>query len=167
MPKVSDMEGIEHNAPKTTHTMLWLYLLFAVAAGAMLPFQFGINAQLSNWVDSPIRAAFISFLVGTIALLIISAFVRKPLPSLARLGDVPWWVWIGGVLGAFYVGGSIVTAPKLGAVTLAAAIVFGQTLASVLVDQFGWVGFKEHHASPGRLVGVLLVATGVVLVRAF
>jgi transporter family-2 protein len=52
-------------------------------------------------------------------------------------------------------------------VTLVAAIVFGQTLASVLVDQFGWVGFKEHHASPGRLAGVVLVAAGVVLVRAF
>jgi transporter family-2 protein len=147
--------------------MVWLYLLFAVAAGAMLPFQFGINAQLSHWVGGPIRAAFVSFLVGTIALLIISAFVRKPLPSLARLADVPWWVWIGGLLGAFYVAGSIVTAPKLGAITLAAAIIFGQTLASVLVDQFGWVGFREHHASPGRLVGVVLVATGVVLVRAF
>ena len=147
--------------------MQWLYLLIAIAAGAMLPFQFGINAQLSHWVGSPIRAAFVSFLVGTIALLIISAFVRKPLPSLARLGDVPWWVWIGGLLGAFYVASSVVTAPKLGAVTLAAAIVFGQTLASVLVDQFGWVGFKEHHASPARLLGVVLVAGGVVLVRAF
>jgi bacterial/archaeal transporter family-2 protein len=147
--------------------MVWLYLLFAVAAGAMLPFQFGVNAQLAHWLGSPVRAAFVSFLVGTIALLIISAFVRKPLPSLDRLGNVPWWVWIGGLLGAFYVAGSIVTAPKLGAVTLAAAIIFGQTLASVLVDQFGWVGFKEHHASPGRLAGVVLVAVGVVLVRAF
>ena len=147
--------------------MTWLYLLFAVVAGAMLPFQFGINSQLAHWVGSPIRAAFVSFLVGTIALLIISAFVRKPLPSLARLGDVPWWVWIGGLLGAFYVTGSIVSAPKLGAVTLATAIVFGQTLASVLVDQFGWVGFKEHHASPVRLLGVALVAGGVLLVRAF
>jgi transporter family-2 protein len=147
--------------------MTWLYLLFAVVAGAMLPFQFGINSQLSHWVGSPIRAAFVSFLVGMIALLIISAFVRKPVPSLARLGDVPWWVWIGGLLGAVYVTGSIVTAPKLGAVTLATAIVFGQTLASVLVDQFGWVGFKEHHASPVRLLGVALVAGGVVLVRAF
>ena len=147
--------------------MVWLYLLFAVAAGAMLPIQFGVNAQLSHWVGSPIRAAFVSFLVGTIALLIISAFVRKPVPSLARLGDVPLWVWIGGLLGAIYVAGSIVTAPKLGAVTLTAAIIFGQTVVSVLVDQFGWVGFKEHHASPGRLIGVALVAGGVVLVRAF
>jgi transporter family-2 protein len=147
--------------------MIWFYLLFAVAAGAMLPVQFGVNAQLSHWVGSPIRAAFVSFLVGTVALLILSAFVQKPMPSLARLGDVPWWVWVGGLLGAFYVAGSIVTAPKLGAVTLAAAIIFGQMLASVLVDQFGWVGFEEHHASPGRLIGVLLVAVGVVLVRAF
>jgi transporter family-2 protein len=147
--------------------MAWLYLLFAVAAGAMLPIQFGVNAQLAHWLGSPIRAAFVSFLVGTIALLAVSAFVRKPLPSFAHLGDVPWWVWVGGLLGAFYVTGSIVTAPKLGAVTLAAAIVFGQTLASVLLDQFGWVGFKEQHATPGRLVGVLLVAAGVVLVRAF
>jgi transporter family-2 protein len=147
--------------------MVWLYLLFAVAAGAMLPVQFGVNAQLSQWIGSPIRAAFVSFLVGTIALLIVSAFVRKPLPSLARLGDVPWWVWTGGLLGAFYVTGSIVAAPKLGAVTLAAAIIFGQTLASVLVDEFGWVGFKEHHVSPGRLAGVVLVGVGVVLVRAF
>jgi transporter family-2 protein len=147
--------------------MVWLYLLFAVAAGAMLPLQFGVNAQLAHWLGSPIRAAFVSFLIGAVALLVIAAFVRKPLPSLARLGDVPWWVWIGGLLGAFYVTGSIVTAPRLGAVTLAAAIIFGQTLASVLVDQFGWVGFEEQHATPGRLVGVLLVAVGVVLVRAF
>jgi transporter family-2 protein len=147
--------------------MVWLYLLFAVAAGAMLPLQFGVNAQLAHWLGSPIRAAFVSFLVGAVALLVVAAFVRKPLPSLARLGDVPWWVWIGGLLGAFYVTGSIVTAPRLGAVTLAAAIIFGQTLASVLVDQFGWVGFEEQHATPGRLLGVLLVAVGVVLVRAF
>ena len=147
--------------------MVWLYLIFAVAAGAMLPVQFGVNAQLAHWLGSPIRAAFVSFLVGAVALLVVAAFVRRPLPSLARLGDVPWWVWIGGLLGAFYVTGSIVTAPKLGAVTLAAAVIFGQTLASVLVDQFGWVGFEEQHATPGRLVGVLRVAVGVVLVRAF
>jgi len=145
--------------------MVWLYLLFAVAAGAMLPFQFGINAQLSHWLGSPIRAAFVSFLVGTVALLILSAVVRRPLPSAGRLGEIPWWVWIGGLLGAFYVAGSIVTAPKLGAATLTAAVVAGQALASTFVDQFGWVGFKEHHLSPGRAVGMVLVATGVALVR--
>src|SRR4051794_41418821 len=128
--------------------MVWLYLLFAVAAGAMLPFQFGINAQLAHWLGSPVRAAFVSFLVGTVALLVLSAFIRKPLPSAARLGDVPWWVWIGGLLGAFYVAGSIVTAPKLGAVTLTAAIVAGEALAATLVHPDGWGGFQGEHPEP-------------------
>jgi transporter family-2 protein len=133
----------------------------------MLPFQFGINAQLAHWLGSSIRAAFVSFLVGAFALLVIAVFIRKPLPSTARLGEVPWWVWIGGFLGAFYVAGSIVTAPKLGAATLTAAVVAGQSLASILVDRFGWVGFKEHPLSPGRLLGMALVAGGVALVRFF
>ena len=147
--------------------MTWLYLLIALAAGVLLPLQVGVNAELSRWLGDPVRAAFVSFLVGTIALLIVALFVRKPLPSLARLGDVPWWVWTGGLIGAFYVGGSIVLGPKLGAATFIAAIVAGQAIGSVVIDQYGWVGFREHHVSPGRAIGMVLVVAGVALVRFF
>jgi len=34
--------------------MPWLYLLSAVVAGAMLPFQFGINSQLSHWASGAV-----------------------------------------------------------------------------------------------------------------
>ena len=144
-----------------------LYLLLAAAAGAMLPVQAGVNAQLARFVGGPVRASFVSFLVGTIALLVLSIAILKPLPSGSRLGTAPWWVWVGGLLGAFYVVGVIVSAPRLGAVALIAAVVAGQSVCSVLADQFGWVGFREHHVSGGRLLGVALVAGGVVLVRAF
>jgi bacterial/archaeal transporter family-2 protein len=147
--------------------MVWLYLLFAFVAGVALPFQAGINAQLAEWVDSPVRAAFVSFAGGALALLIVSILIFKPLPSAARLGDAPWWVWLGGLLGAFYVVGSVVTAPRLGAATLIALVVAGQSLASLVIDHYGWVGFDEHHLSPGRIAGMALLASGVVLVRVF
>jgi bacterial/archaeal transporter family-2 protein len=147
--------------------MVWPYLLFAFAAGVALPFQAGVNAELVHWVDSPIRAAFVSFAVGAVALLIVSLLVFKPLPSTARLGNAPWWVWAGGLMGGFYVVAAVVTAPRLGAATLIALVVAGQSLASLLVDHFGWVGFDEHHVSAGRLGGMALVAAGVVLVRIF
>jgi uncharacterized membrane protein YdcZ (DUF606 family) len=35
-------------------------MLFALLAGAMLPIQFGINAQLATWLDGSVRAAFVS-----------------------------------------------------------------------------------------------------------
>jgi transporter family-2 protein len=94
-------------------------------------------------------------------------FVFKPLPSWGRLGDAPWWVWLGGSLGAIYVVASIVSAPKLGAVTLIALVVAGQALASLVVDHFGWVGFEPKHISAGRLAGMVLVGAGVTLVRIF
>ena len=147
--------------------MVWLYLLFAFAGGIVLPFQAGINAELGSWLHSPVRAAFVSFLVGSVVLVVAAALVFKPLPSWGRLGDAPWWVWIGGALGAFYVAASIVTAPKLGAAQLVALVVAGQALASLVVDQYGWVGFEAKHISAGRIVGMALVGAGVALVRFF
>ena len=147
--------------------MAWPYVLFAFAAGAALPVQFGINAQLASWLDSPVRAAFVSFLTGAIILAVAAALLFKPLPSGSRLGHAPWWVWVGGAFGAFYVVASIVAAPRLGAATVVAVIVAGQSITSLVVDHYGWVGFEPRHVSAGRLVGMALVGAGVALVRFF
>jgi transporter family-2 protein len=142
---------------------IWGYLLFALAAGAMLPIQFGINAQLAEWIGGSVRAAFVSFVVGAFALFVAVLFAARGWPD--RAGEAPWWVWTGGLLGAFYVLGSIVTAPRLGAATLVALILAGQAIASLAVDHFGWVGFEEQPITALRIVGVLLLAGGVALVR--
>jgi bacterial/archaeal transporter family-2 protein len=144
---------------------IWGYLLFALAAGAMLPIQFGINAQLASWLGSPVRAALVSFVVGAVSLAAVALVAARGWPSAERVSAAPWWLWIGGALGAFYVLGSIVAAPRLGAVTLFAMILAGQALASLLVDQFGWVGFAQHPVNALRLAGVALLAAGVALVR--
>jgi len=163
------MEASSCRAGKRTFSLeispvaIWSYLLFALLAGAMLPIQFGINAQLADWVGGSIRAAFVSFVVGALALCVAVVVAARGWPE--RAGDAPWWVWIGGLLGAFYVLGSIVTAPKLGAATLVAMILAGQAIASLLVDHFGWVGFEEQPITPLRVVGVALLAGGVALVR--
>ena len=99
-----------------------------------------------------------------LALLVaVLATAREGWPD--RAGDPPWWVWVGGLLGAFYVLGSIVTAPRLGAATLVALILAGQSIASLLVDHYGWVGFPEHPITALRVVGIALLAGGVLLVR--
>ena len=145
----------------------WPYYAFAVVAGAMLPFQFGINAVLARYVDGAARAALVSFVVGALALLVAVVVFFRGLPAADRVAEAPWWVWAGGLLGAFYVLGSVVSAPKLGGATLVALILAGQAAASLTVDHFGLVGFEENPVTPGRLLGLGLVAAGVVLVRVF
>ena len=120
----------------------------------MLPFQFGINAVLARYVDGAARASLVSFVVGALALLVAVAVFCRGLPSADRVAEAPWWVWVGGLLGAFYVLGSVVTAPKLGAATFVVLILAGQAVASLTVDHFGLVGFEENPVTPGRLVGI-------------
>ena len=144
---------------------IWGALGLAIVAGAMIPFQAGVNVALSRFVGGPSRAAFLSFAVGTVALLVVSVLATRGLPTLNRASDAPWWVWIGGLLGAFYVFGSIVSAPRLGAVTLIAAVFAGQAVASLVIDHYGWVGFPEQAISPARLAGIGLLAAGLALVR--
>jgi len=79
------------------------YLLLAIVAGSCLPTQAGINTQLSLWTRSPILAAAVSFAVGTLGLVLYAVFLRIPLPAMTMLSGYPWWIWSGGLWGAFFV----------------------------------------------------------------
>jgi bacterial/archaeal transporter family-2 protein len=140
------------------------YGLLALVAGILLPIQVGMNAALAEWIGGPVRAAAVSFVVGATVLVLLSlVFFRDR--ELGDLGRAPWWVWVGGALGAFYVASTAFVAPALGAAFLFVVLVAGQAGAALVLDHFGWVGFAEQTVTPGRIAGVVLVATGVALVR--
>jgi bacterial/archaeal transporter family-2 protein len=139
-----------------------LYLL-AFAAGVVLTVQVGVNSSLRAAVGHPVMAALISFVIGSAALLAFLLLMRAPWPDRAQLTAAPAWVWLGGVLGAFYVVSTIIVGPRLGAAALLALIVLGQLLTSLLVDNFGWLGFPEHPLTPLRLLGALMLFGGVLL----
>src|ERR687895_251202 len=69
-PACGSWEGKWPSSRETSPVATWGYLAFGLAAGAMLPIQFGVNAQLARWVDSPLRATLVSFAVGTLVLLV-------------------------------------------------------------------------------------------------
>lgn len=142
-----------------------VFLLFlALLAGAVLPFQAGINAQLRLTLGHPILTALVSFAVGTAALAVWCVVGQVPLPTGASLARGAWWHWLGGLLGALYISATVVLAPRLGATALVALIVAGQLFASVLLDHFGLVGYARRPADLGRIVGVVLLMAGVLLV---
>lgn len=146
---------------------LIFFVALAVAAGFCLPIQAGINAHLSQLTRSSILAATISFGVGTAALVAYALVLRIPLPPAAALGGSSWWVWTGGVYGAFFVTVTVVLAPKLGAASMVALIVAGQMLMSVFLDHYGLLGFPLHPINWARLAGVFLLVGGVVMIRWF
>jgi len=142
-----------------------LFLLLALAAGVLLPVQAGLNAQLRSALGSPVAAALVSFLVGTVGLATVALLLRTPLPLGRAWAATSPWQWSGGLIGAVYVLAAIVLAPRLGAATLIAAVVAGQMVTSLVLDQYGLVGFPVHSLTPVRLVGAALVIAGVILIQ--
>lgn len=142
-------------------------VLLALVAGACLPTQAGINAQLNLWTRAPVLAAAISFAVGTLSLVAYAMLLGLPMPPRSGLSQLPWWVWTGGCLGAFFVASTVILAPRLGAAAMVALIVAGQMTASLILDHFGWLGYPVQPFNLWRLGGVGLIVAGVVMIRAF
>jgi transporter family-2 protein len=147
--------------------MVWILLPFGFLAGAALAVQFGVNAQLRTFVGDPLVAATISFFVGTVGLIAVSVALRQSWPLSAAIANAPWWVWVGGLLGAFYVVATIVLVPRIGAATTVGLIIAGQVSASVVIDHFGLIRVPVHELSVPRVFGAALIVVGVVLVQRF
>lgn len=146
-------------------TRFWILALLALLAGICIPTQAGINSQLSVWTRSPVLAATISFAVGTIVLILYALLVRLPIPGFNTVIQQPWWIWTGGILGAFFVATSIYLAPRLGATTMLAWFLAGQFSASLILDHYGWLGFAQQPITSVRILGIILVASGALLIR--
>ena len=149
-----------------------LMILQSAVAGVLMPIQAGINAQLHREVGHPVGAAFVSFFVGTVALVVLYAILylgaRAPAPAIGKLVTAPWYlVYSGGLIGVFAVFTMLTLAPKLGASVLIASFLTGQMIASVALDHYGVLGYAEHPVNLWRLLGVGFLIAGVFLIRRF
>ena len=140
----------------------WPHLL-AIAVGAGLTIQIGMNATMGRALGSPLGAAVVNFCVGLVALLgCVAVFRVRMTPG--NLLHVPVWAWLGGFLGAAFVASATLLGPRLGAMALLVLVLAGQLAAALFVDHFGVLGFPRSDVTPLRLLGAALVVVGVLLV---
>ena len=145
----------------------YLFILLALAAGAMMPTQAATNNKMAMVVDSPILSAFISFVVGTVALFAYVLISGVPLGNLSAAKEAPAIAWIGGLLGAFFVASAVTLVPRLGVAMTFSLIIAGQMLVTLVIDHFGLLGVPVKEVSLARVGGILLITAGVVLIRRF
>lgn len=142
-----------------------LYYILPLLAGIMMTIQSGINSQLRTAIQHPILAALISFLSGTIALIVLILLSRQSIPTLQTLGGISWYKWTGGLLGAFIVTVSLVSVARIGATNMFVLIIAGQLITAVIIDHFGMLGLQQSTISLQKALGVLLLIGGVYLVN--
>lgn len=141
--------------------MRYLFGLMIFGVGMLVAMQPPINAALSRR-SGPLWAAAVSFLVGTVALVLVSLLLADGSP--ADLRHAPLWQFTGGLLGAMFVFSTIVLVTHLGALGLIAAGIAGQLAGAVLIDRFGLFGLPQIPLTPLRAGGLVLLLLGVALI---
>ena len=141
-----------------------LPILLVLFGGAMIALQAPTNAILAKAGGSPVLAALISFAVGTVALT-VAWLASGSRPGGAAFAGLPWYAWLGGLYGAFFVAIAAYAAPRIGLASLITIGIAGQIGMALWLDHVGALGLPREPINVGRIVGALLVIGGVVLVR--
>jgi bacterial/archaeal transporter family-2 protein len=153
--------------PSTAGQLGWIVL--GLIAGAALPIQGAVNAQLRADLHVPFVAATISFAVATVAMVLILfpaiALGQAPRLELQKFASVPWWGWLGGLCGAAYVTAVFTAIPVIGAAAVVGLTVVGQQIASVFFDRYGFMRLPARPVTTPRLGGVFFLLVGVALIQ--
>lgn len=143
--------------------MIFAFVIVAVLIGTMMPLQAGLNAELTRSLKHPFMGAFISLTTGAILVSILVIFNGGFAP-LKRIGEISPHLYLGGILGALFVGSSLFLIPRMGATAMIGAFITGQLLGSVIIDHYGMLGLEAQPINMTRIFGVILLFAGLLLV---
>jgi bacterial/archaeal transporter family-2 protein len=141
-----------------------LTVALVLIAGGLTAIQAPTNAMLAKAGGSAVLAALISFTVGTIGLL-VAWILSGNRPGTSAFAGLPWYAWIGGLYGATFVAVAAYAAPRIGLASLITIGIAGQIAMALWLDHLGALGLPREPVNLGRIIGALLVVSGVILVR--
>ena len=150
---------------KKSNLLIWQ--LIGISGGAVFAMQPSMNSLLSIGLYSSVHAAFVSFITATIMLFLLVILIpgdRINIPKIFSF-DRPWWSWLGGIIGGTFVTGFAFFASKTGIGILLITSICGMLSNSLIIDKYGLLGAVKKHIGPMQYIGLVLVVTGIIILR--
>jgi bacterial/archaeal transporter family-2 protein len=135
--------------------------MLLVLSGFGLSIQGSINGALGKAIGT-VQAALVSFLIGTICLIIVVMFMGKG--NLFAVLDVPKWQWVGGIIGAVYISALAFAVPRVGIGLALVCVVIGQIVMSMVIDHYGFFQSTQVLFNTPRLIGIILLISGMIFI---
>ncbi|WP_227764024.1 DMT family transporter [Zhaonella formicivorans] len=134
-------------------------LIIAAVAGVTMALQGAMNSGLGK-VIGLLQATLVVHLTATIAVLILIFGLRVGDGDFGKFAQVPWYYYLGGLLGVLITYGVVASMPKVGVANATAAIIVGQVSAAFIIDCLGMFGLEKVAFAWFKLVGLGLLAAG-------
>ena len=155
----------KESTEKKPNLLIWQ--LIGISGGAVFAMQPSMNSLLSIGLYSSVHAAFVSFIMATIMLLLLVVLIpceRINIPKIFSF-DRPWWSWLGGIIGGTFVTGFAFFASKTGIGILLVTSICGMLANSLIIDKFGLLGAIKKHIGWMQYWGLVLVVIGIIILR--
>lgn len=139
---------------------LLLLVLLPLIAGLFTSFQHAMNGSAAIAYGTPITATTLNFLIGGVALAVIwtaKSLISGPVESL----PAEWWYYIGGPLGAAFVGVTTLLVRTMGVLLVSLGMIAGQLLGSLALDIVAPT--PGTVIAPATVAGTVLTLAAVVL----
>jgi len=146
--------------------MKYFLMIITFFVGAILPVQAILNTKLGKQIGGSLMGAFMSFFTGTIILFVLNMIVsNNAMLNLKQTVAGPWYIWMGGLIGAIFVGYITWVNQQQGVALTFALVVAGQIFISLLVDHFGLFGSPIRTITLEKIVGAALIIGGIILIK--
>lgn len=143
---------------------LWLFRALGVLVGVGSAAQTAVNGYLGTITGSSLHAGEINLTVGAL-LLLVAVLVTSPRQLTRRPTPGPWWMWVGGLVGATFVISGATLSPLLGTATTVIAFNAGTIAAGQALEARGALGALKNPLTVPCLIGLGVIFLGVLAVR--
>lgn len=151
--------GISLSGDVLATAPLWM-LLLPFAAGIGIAWQAATNGRLAQRVASPLAATLMSFIAGTVALL-VAAGISVAVRGMPAAPPAEPWLYLGGFLGSAYILLGAFIVAQTGVLLMGLGSVLGQLATSVVIDL---VWPAAAGPAPWQIAAMVVVAMASVAV---
>jgi len=159
MVPISTMEQQEHHQ---SYAVVLSGFLIAFLSGGGLSFQASLNGALAVPLASSLIATLVSFAVGITTLALLFPFKLAEVKRKEGPVHTSFWVF-GGIVGAYYVTSGTYLGPRLSFSLFFVCVVFGQIVASLLIDHFGIFDIPRREVTVWQFFSVCIVFAGALI----
>ncbi len=143
----------------------WLFLGVAAAAGIFMAIQGSLNGALGKIVGV-LEGNFLVHAIGLLLVVILLFVLGLGKGDLSKLGETPWYLYLGGVINVAIIFGVMLAIAKVGAGNATTAIITGQLAMAMVVDWLGLFGLEQTPFTWGRGIGLVLMGVAAKLLLA-
>ena len=139
-----------------------IYFAFAFVMGLTMSVYLPMNSSVSKHIGSPMIANVTFFAVGLATSILIFFFFGQ-FKAVHQIKNVPTYLYSTGFFSALIVLGTTVLIPHIGARKFFILLIAGQVTMAMIVSHFGILNSPEDPINLKKIIGAVLVLTGVFL----